>query len=75
MKISRADKHIFDAVMAHYGFDPDEVEVCKAAYRTDPQSARQTYAALFREIDPERHAGMAAGVNARILADFGKGLG
>lgn len=41
---------MFDAVMVHYEFDSEEIELAKQAYRNDPHSARRTYAALFREI-------------------------
>lgn len=50
MKIRRADKQCFDAVMAHYGLDADEIRLCKTAYQQDPDAARRTYAALFQEI-------------------------
>ena len=58
--------------MAHYGFDAEETLLAKQAYRNDPQAARQTYTALWREIEglasghPNRHADMAAGINQRI---------
>ncbi len=50
VKISQADKRTFDAVMAHYEFDSEEIEFCKVCYRNDPEAGRITYAALATEI-------------------------
>ncbi len=50
MKITSADLRTFEAVMAHYGLDSDEIESAKTAYRADPESGRTTYAALAAEI-------------------------
>ena len=52
MKISPADKRNFEAVTKHHGLDADEIELCKAAYRADPEGGRITYAALAGEIPP-----------------------
>lgn len=46
MKITQIDKAAFDRVMAHHGFDPAEIEICKQAYRNDPESGRTTYASI-----------------------------
>jgi hypothetical protein len=50
VKISRADKHIFEAVMAYYEMDAEEIELAREGYRNDPDVARVTYETLFREI-------------------------
>ena len=50
MKISPANKRAFDAVMSHNALDASEIELCKDAYRRDPESARALYNALAREI-------------------------
>lgn len=50
MKISQTDKRTFESVMAHRGLDPDEIDLCKTAYRNDPEAGRITYAALATEI-------------------------
>ena len=50
MKISPADKRAFDAVMAHNALDASEIELCKEAYRRDPEAAKRTYEALRAEI-------------------------
>lgn len=46
MKISRADLDNFQRVMAHHEFDSDEIEICKQAYRNDPESGKTTYASI-----------------------------
>lgn len=46
MKITRNDKAAFDRVMAHHGFDAEEIEICKQAYQNDPESGRTTYASI-----------------------------
>ena len=50
MKISHADKRNFETVTKHNGLDADEIELCKTAYRNDPEAGRITYAALSTEI-------------------------
>ena len=50
MKISPADKQNFDSVMAHNALDASEIELCKEAYRRDPESAKRLYASLRAEI-------------------------
>ena len=50
MKITHAEKRNFETVTKHYGLDADEVELCKQAYRADPEGGRITYAALATEI-------------------------
>ncbi len=50
MKITAENLHIFNAVMAHNALDASEIELCKEAYRRDPEAARATYNALAREI-------------------------
>ena len=50
MKISLADKRAFESVMAHHGLDQDEIDLCKQAYRNDPEAGRITYTALATEI-------------------------
>ena len=50
MKISPADKRNFDAVMAHNALDASEIELCKDAYRRDPEAAKRLYEALRAEI-------------------------
>ena len=46
MKINRADLENFKRVMAHYEFDADEIDICKHAYRRDPESGKETYASI-----------------------------
>ena len=50
MKISPADKQNFDVVMAHNALDASEIELCKSAYRNDPEAAKRLYEALRAEI-------------------------
>ena len=50
MKILAADLATFRAVVAHNALDAAEIELCKDAYRRDPEGARATYNALAREI-------------------------
>lgn len=50
MKITADDLRTFNAVMAHNGLDASEIELCKEAYRADPEAARATYNALAGEI-------------------------
>ena len=50
MNISPTDKRNFETVTKHHGLDADEIELCKTAYRADPESGRITYAALAAEI-------------------------
>lgn len=50
MKITAEDKTTFDRVTAHYGLDPDEIDLCKQAYCKDHEAGRMTYAALAREL-------------------------
>ena len=50
MKITPADKRNFETVTKHHGLDVDEIELCKQAYRADPEAGRITYAALAGEI-------------------------
>ena len=46
MKITPTDKAAFDRVMAHYGLDADEIELCKQSYRDDHEAHRIGYAAM-----------------------------
>lgn len=52
MKITPSDKRkrIFDGIMAYYGLDESEIELCGVAYRRDPEAGRSLYAALRAEI-------------------------
>ena len=50
MKISAVDKRAFDSVMAHNALDASDIELCKDAYRRDPEAARRLYEALRAEI-------------------------
>ncbi len=50
MKITAADLATFNAVMAHNGLDASETELCKEAYRRNPEAARATYNALAGEM-------------------------
>lgn len=50
MKISAADLATFNAVMAHNALDESEIELCKDAYRRDPEAGKALYSALAREI-------------------------
>lgn len=50
MKITPIDKRNFETVTKHNGLDAEEIELCKQAYRNDPETARTTYAALATEI-------------------------
>ena len=50
MKITAGERRTFESVMAHHGLDQDEIDLCKQAYRNDPEAGRITYAALATEI-------------------------
>ena len=52
MKITAENLHIFNAVMIYCGLDAEEIDLCKQAYRADPEAGRITYAALATEIPP-----------------------
>lgn len=50
MKISPIDKRNFEIVTKHNGLDVEEIDLCKQAYRADPEAGRITYGALATEI-------------------------
>lgn len=50
MKITAGERRIFESVMSHLGLEAEEIELCKQAYRNDPEAGRITYAALATEI-------------------------
>ncbi|MFM7012039.1 MAG: hypothetical protein ACKO0Z_22370 [Betaproteobacteria bacterium] len=50
--IKAEDAKNFDLVMEHYRIPPDEIELCKEAYRRDPEANRIGFASLAFELKP-----------------------
>lgn len=46
MKITAAEKRNFETVTKHHGLDAEEIELCKQAYRDNPEANRIGYAAM-----------------------------